>query len=47
MTEETKKKMGRPKKEKKGAMIWCPDFCLEFVQTYIATEKQRQQAKQQ
>jgi hypothetical protein len=46
MTEQTKKKMGRPKKEKKGAMIWCPDFCLDMVQAIIETAKQQQQQKQ-
>lgn len=46
MTEQTKKKMGRPKKDKKGRMIWCPDFCLDMVQAIIETAKQQQQQKQ-
>lgn len=45
--EQVKRKVGRPKKTKKGQMIWCPDFCLDSVQAFIETLKQQnqQQAK--
>ena len=41
-----KNKGGRPRKEKKGRMIWCPDFCLDMVQAIIETAKQQQQRQQ-
>jgi hypothetical protein len=41
-----KNKGGRPRKEKKGAMIWCPDFCLDMVQAIIETAKQQQSRQQ-
>ena len=46
-TEQPVKNLGgRPKKDKKGAMIWCPDFCLDMVQAIIETAKQKQAQKQ-
>jgi hypothetical protein len=32
---------GRPKKDVKGRMLWCPDFALESVQNLIASLKQQ------
>lgn len=44
--EQVKRKVGRPKKIKKGQMIWCPDFCLDSVQAFIETLRQQQNQQQ-
>lgn len=45
--EKIKKKMGRPKKEKKGVTMWIPDICVDSVRALIEGMKQQnqQQAK--
>jgi hypothetical protein len=49
MTEidKPKNKGGRPKKERTGKHIWCPDFCLDMVQAIIETAKQQQSRQKQ
>lgn len=36
-----RKKMGRPPKEKKGAMVWIPADCIEFVKVYLEMERKK------
>ena len=44
--EKEKKKMGRPRKEKKGVAIWIPDIYVDSVRAFLETLKQQnQQAK--
>ncbi len=46
MTEQTKKKMGRPKKERTGKHIWIPAEVIDMVNAIVATAKQQQAQKQ-
>lgn len=48
MTEpvKEKKKMGRPPKAKKGALIWVQSDFVDSVQAFLETLKQQQQRQQ-
>ena len=35
------KKMGRPKKERKGERLWIPAEALDFVKSYLELLKQK------
>lgn len=43
-TEKSKKKMGRPPKAKKGAMVWVPDYSLDAVKAFLSTMKQQHES---
>lgn len=45
MTTE-KKKMGRPKKEQKGAYLWIPADILDMTKAMVDTFRKQQQQKQ-
>jgi hypothetical protein len=44
--QQTTKKMGRPRKDKKGAMVWIPAEFIDSVNAYLELLKQQRQAKQ-
>jgi hypothetical protein len=48
MTEQIKEKNkgGRPRKEKKGKLIWVPDFAVDIVEAVLNVTKQQAQNQQ-
>ena len=40
------KKMGRPRKEKKGALLWIPDIYVDSVTAYLELLKMQHNQRQ-
>lgn len=41
-----KNKGGRPRKEKKGKLIWVPDFAVDIVEAVLTATKQQHEKTQ-